>query len=118
MTQILKSCNIVMRGFGVFTGPFVQILYLTSSSTFAMSYPGSSPGNQWFRPKRWVTDSGLSKIFSDFRGCNAGLGNRAPAKNGRYYKLCPLCEKNGQKALNNEVNDEMIILAQIKKSLI
>ena len=91
---------------------------LTSSSTFAMSYPGSSPGNQWFRPKRWVTDSGLSKIFSDFRGCNAGLGNRAPAKNGRYYKLCPLCEKNGQKALNNEVNDEMIILAQIKKSLI
>ena len=76
---------------------------LTSSSTFAMSYPGSSSPNQWFRPKRWVSDSGLSKVFAEFRSCNAGLGNRAPAKNGQYYKLCPLCEMNGQKALNNEV---------------
>ena len=74
---------------------------LTSTSTFAMSFPGSS--DQWFRPRLWVSDSGFSQILSQFRSCNAGLGNRGPAKNGMRYKLCPLCEKNGQKALNNEV---------------
>ena len=74
-----------------------------STSTFAMNPPGSSASNQWFTPKPWVSDSGFSQIFSQFRSCNAGLGNRGPAKNGQIYKLCPLCAKNGQKALNNEV---------------
>ena len=76
---------------------------LTRLSTFAMNTPGDSSVHQWFRPKQWVSDSGFSQIFSQFRSCNAGLGNRAPAKNGQYYKLCPLCEKEGRKALNNEV---------------
>ena len=76
---------------------------LTSTSTFAMSFPQSSSSSRWFRPRAWVSDSGLSQVISQFRSCNAGLGNRGPAKDGMRYKLCPLCERMGQKALNNEV---------------
>ena len=78
---------------------------LVSSSTFAMSFPGTSSASQWFRPRPWVSDSGLSQIISSFRSCNSGIGNRGPAKNGVQYKLCPLCLKNGVRALNNEVID-------------
>lgn len=73
-------------------------------STFAMNSPGSLSSKGWFRPKQWVSDSGFSQIYSQFRSCNAGLGNRGPAKNGQFYKLCPLCEKNGLRAINNEVS--------------
>lgn len=76
---------------------------LVSSSTFAMSFPGTSSVSQWFRPRPWVSDSGLSQIISSFRSCNSGLGNRGPANNGVQYKLCPLCLRNGVRALNNEV---------------
>ena len=76
---------------------------MTSTTSFAMSRPGSSKSCQWFRPKPWVSDSPLSQIFSHFRTCNIGLGNRRPAKNGLFYKFCPLCEKAGEKALNTEV---------------
>ena len=76
---------------------------LTVTSTFAMSPPGSSTANPWFRPKPWVTDSCLSQLFSQFRSCNAGFGNRGPAKDGHIYKLCPLCALHGLKSLNNEV---------------
>ena len=78
---------------------------ITSTTTFSMTPPGSSPSNQWFKPKSWVSDSGISQIFAQFRSCNAGFGNRGPAKNGMIYKLCPLCAKNNQKALNNEVGN-------------
>ena len=76
---------------------------LTSTSTFAMCFPRASPSSQWFRPRAWVSDSGLSQVLSQFRSCNAGLGNRGPAKDGMRYKLCPLCDRVGEKALNNEV---------------
>ena len=79
------------------------------TTLFAMSTPGSSPRNPWFNLKPWVSDSGISKIFAEFRCCNAGLGNRGPANNGRRYKLCPLCLKNGRLALNNEVNYHYIL---------
>ena len=75
----------------------------TATSTFAMNTPTSSYINRWFKPKPWVSDSGMSKIYAEFRSANMGLGNRGPAKNGERYKLCPLCAKNGEKALNNEV---------------
>ena len=74
-------------------------------STFAMSLPGSSSRNPWFRPKSWVSDTGVSKIFAEFRCMNTGLGNRGPARDGNRYKLCPLCLKNGKKFLNNEVDN-------------
>ena len=74
------------------------------TTTFAMSIPGASYSNPWFKPKPWVSDSGISKIFAQFRSCNAGFGNRAPAGDGRKYKLCPLCIIQGAQALNNEVN--------------
>ena len=57
----------------------------------------------WFRPKAWVNDSPLSKILSEFRSCNSSLGNRGPTKDGRFFKLCPLCEAKGVFACNNEV---------------
>lgn len=73
-----------------------------STTTFSLS--GFSCSNSsWFKPKRWVSDSGLSQIFASFRSCNSGLGNRGPAKNGNFYKLCQLCAENGVVALNNEV---------------
>ena len=68
-----------------------------------MSTGSSCTKLSWFRPKPWVSDSGISRIISSFRICNSGLGNRGPAKNGMFYKLCPLCSKIGIMALNNEV---------------
>ena len=73
------------------------------TTTFAMSIPGSSVHNNWFKLKKWVSDSGISKIFAQFRSCNSGFGNRAPANDGNRYKLCPLCLTQGIRALNNEV---------------
>ena len=74
-----------------------------STSTFAMNLPGSSKTNPWFKPKSWVTDSCVSQVFAQFRSCNVGLGNRGPTKDGKFYKLCPLCDRTGLKSLNNEV---------------
>ena len=77
------------------------------TTTFAMINPGTGPSftnSSWFKPKSWVSDSGSSQIFACFRACNSGLGNRGPAKNGQFYKLCPLCTQTGDLALNNEVN--------------
>ena len=76
---------------------------INSTSTFAMNLPGSSKSHPWFKPKSWVTDSCVSQVFAQFRSCNAGFGNRGPAKDGNIYKLCVLCGKNGYVALNNEV---------------
>ena len=76
----------------------------TSTTAFPLMSTGSSCTKlSWFRPKPWVSDSGISRIISSFRICNSGLGNRGPAKNGMFYKLCPLCSKIGIMALNNEV---------------
>lgn len=76
----------------------------TCVSTFAMNGPGSSLHNRWFTPKTWVNDSCFSKIISEFRACNSGLGNRGPTKDGQFFKLCPLCTKAGLTAINNEVH--------------
>ena len=77
---------------------------LVSTTTFAMNAPRPLTSvNRWFKPKPWVSDSGLSKIFAQFRAANTGLGNRGPAKDGERYKLCPLCIQIGERALNNEV---------------
>ena len=76
------------------------------TTTFAMVNPRAGPSfskTSWFKPKSWVSDSGFSQIFASFRACNSGLGNRGPAKNGLFYKLCPLCAQTGDIALNNEV---------------
>lgn len=75
----------------------------TCVTTFAMNGPGLSPSNRWFRPKAWVNDSGFSKIISEFRACNSGLGNRGPTKSGQFFKLCPLCSRTNLRAINNEV---------------
>ena len=71
-------------------------------STFAMNEP-RMPFSSWFKPKKWVSDSALSKMFAEFRVSNTGLGNRAPSKDGIIHKMCPLCSRNGITALNNEV---------------
>ena len=57
----------------------------------------------WFKPKPWISDSVFSKTIASYRVCNIGLGNRGPAKDGKFYKLCPLCAKCNKVALNNEV---------------
>ena len=75
----------------------------TIITTFAMSGPDSSSSNQWFKPKSWVTDSGLSKIIAQFRACNSGLGNRGPTVDGQFFKLCPLCARKSIISINNEV---------------
>ena len=78
----------------------------TSTTSFAMLSPATGPyrsRNPWFKPKNWISDSGFSRIFSSFRVCNSGLGNRGPARDGKFYKLCPLCAESGLVALNNEV---------------
>ena len=74
---------------------------LTCATTFAMNGPGNH--SRWFSPKPWVNDSATSRIISQFRACNSQLGNRGPARNGEFYKLCPLCSRLGISALNNEV---------------
>ena len=70
-------------------------------TSFAMNLPDKT--KDWFKPKQWVDDSCTSKVIAQFRACNARLGNRGPARNGEFYKLCPLCAKSGIAALNNEV---------------
>ena len=74
----------------------------TCTTSFALNYPGTIPSNRWFRPKPWVNDSSFTKIFSEFRTCNTGMGNRGPTKDGRFFKLCPLCSTEDQPYLNNE----------------
>ena len=74
-----------------------------STTAFPLSCPGTTPVNRWFRPKPWVSDSCFSKIFAEFRTCNSGLGNRGPTKDGRFFKLCPLCSDTDGPHLNNEV---------------
>ena len=69
-------------------------------SSFSMSCPSSF--KQWFKPKPWVNDSALSKIFASYRACNASLGNRGYSRDGHRSKLCILCEKDNIYALNNE----------------
>ena len=57
------------------------------------------------KKKPWVNDSSLSGLLCRFRASDVGLGNRAPLENRVQYKLCKLClDKNGTKALNNEVH--------------
>ena len=73
----------------------------TCVTTFAMNGPDQY--KNWFKPKGWVNDSSTSRLIARFRACNTQLGNRGPARNGQYYKLCPLCSKAGIAALNNEV---------------
>ena len=75
----------------------------TSTTSFALNGPAYSRRSSWFKPKPWVTDTGLSKIYAEFRVNNIGLGNRGPALNGKIYKMCPLCRNIGKQALNNEV---------------
>ena len=84
----------------------ISMVHRQKKTTFALSMPGSSTACPWFSLKPWVSDSGVSKIFAEFRTCNSGLGNRGPAKNGIRYKLCPLCYKQGVMALNNEVGNK------------
>ena len=76
---------------------------LCSTTTFAMNPPEPHSVNKWFKPKAWVTDSCRTKILSQFRACNANLGNRGPTRDGRFFKLCPLCANHGTDAINNEV---------------
>ena len=70
----------------------------TSVTTFAMNPPTLHA--RWFQPKSWVSDSPYSKVIAEFRSCNLGLGNRGPTKDGRFIKICLLCQPP---ALNNEV---------------
>ena len=70
----------------------------TSVTTFAMNPPTLRA--RWFKPKPWICDSPFSKVIAEFRSCNLGLGNRGPTKDGRFFKLCPLCQPP---SLNNEV---------------
>ena len=85
------------------TADVFQLQRASSTSTFAMNTATLSATNMWFKPKAWVNDSVFSKIIAQFRGCNLGLGNRGPTKDGRFFKLCPLCSKKGRDSLNNEV---------------
>ena len=80
--------------------------HATSTTSFALSCPGTIPENRWFLPKPWVNDSGFTKMFAEFRTCNAGLGNRGPTKDGRFFKLCPLCSTASSPHLNNEVQTQ------------
>ena len=88
----------------------LQLQKETYLTTFAMNGPGASSNQKWFKPKTWVNDSGASKLLAQFRACNAGLGNRGPAADGQYCKLCALCDKRGEKVLNNEVRNVNIII--------
>ena len=74
-----------------------------SSVTMFAVVPRDHFQSAWFKPKPWVTDSCHTKVLAMFRSCNASLGNRGPTKDGRFFKLCPLCEEQGVAALNNEV---------------
>ena len=76
----------------------------TSHITFAMNGPNHSKVHRWFHPKHWVNDSCSSQIIAQFCACNVGLGNRGPAQNGKFCKLCAQCATTGVTALNNELN--------------
>ena len=78
-----------------------------STSSFPMNFPNITQRSVFFKPKWWVNDSGFCKIFAEFRSCNASLGNRGPTKDGRFFKLCPLCSKQGITAINNEVSTQI-----------
>ena len=55
---------------------------IVRTTTFAMNAPRPLTSvNRWFKPKPWLSESGFSKIFAQFRAANTGLGNRGPAKN-------------------------------------
>ena len=73
-------------------------------TTFVMRPPKQKG---WFKLKRWVGDSGATKLITEFRTCNVGLGNRRKTKDGRQFKLCQLCAEKGQSALNNEVKNRL-----------
>ena len=73
-----------------------------STTMFAMN-PPEPHKHPWFKLKPWVTDSCSTRLLSGFRACNIGLGNRGPTKDGRFFKLCPLCSEIGDDNLNNEV---------------
>ena len=112
LLSLKAECTIVSLGtpthiknsvFKAAIGSVLQQRKKTYLTTFAMNGPDSFSKNRWFKPKTWVNDSGASKLFAEFRACNVGLGNRRPAADGQYYKLCPLCNKNGVRVLNNEV---------------
>ena len=68
---------------------------ITENDKFAVSLSSMNlpSHSSWFQKKPWVTDSAFSKIFAEFRACDAGLGNRGPTRDGQYFKLCPLCDK-------------------------
>ena len=113
-TTYLNKCKSSIDGYGI--GPMqlkknarhaainssLRLQTATSKTSFAMNPYRHSEA--WFRMKPWVSDSGMSKLYAEFRSCNSGLGNRAPRKDGQTFKLCPLCEKIGLSALNNEVH--------------
>ena len=77
--------------------------HATSTTSFALNCPGTISTNRWFTPKPWINDSGFTKMFAEFRNCNTRLGNRGPTKDGRFFKLCPLCSTTSSPQLNNEV---------------
>ena len=91
--------------------------HATSSTSFPLNCPGTMPANRWFSPKPWINDSGFTKIFAEFRSCNARLGNRGPTKDGRFFKLCPLCSTDSAPQLNNEVTT-LKILKGAKSSIL
>ena len=82
----------------------IESVLVLKKNTNITSFAMSTPKRNWFRPKPWINDTLISKTVSEFRVCNAGFGNRAPAADGNRYKLCPLCLKRGAKILNNEVH--------------
>ena len=109
------SCDpkVIKRAVRVSSRKFIlQEKKRTSTTSFALNTVDDSKPT-WFKPKPWVNDSGCSKILSLFRACNSGLGNRGPAKNGEFYKLCPLCQKVGIIALNNEVKQIFVCTKSI-----
>ena len=76
----------------------------SNTSMFATSTPGRCSRYQWFRAKTWVNDTASSKLYNEFRTCNTRMGNRGPTKDGRLFKLCPLCKEKGHDFPNNEIH--------------
>ena len=68
-----------------------QEMLINSKSMVFMSQKTFS-----FNMKPWINDSIQCKTFSEFRASDAGLGNRAPLSNGIKYKICILCQNNGE----------------------
>ena len=99
-TMGLSLCQMKKKVFSLAIQAVKEERTKYSVSSFSMSCPSSF--SQWFKPKPWVNDSALSKIFAQYRACNASLGNRGYTRDGRLSKLCILCEKIDIVALNNE----------------